>query len=91
MDNLIFIESLGLDIRKEIAVILIRSCSCLKFFQRISHIPKHLDPSNRRNYIAEMEPMNSFDKYAVVAIRGGQVVGNLRELPGNLQIQFSIS
>ena len=33
MDNLIFIESLGLDIRKEIAVILIRSWSCLNYFK----------------------------------------------------------
>ena len=51
----------------------------LKLFERILCIPNMWDLVKGEIIQAEMEPMNSVDKYAVVAIRGGHVIGHLKK------------
>ena len=47
-------------------------------FERISRIPKHVGPSKGEIIQTETGPMTSVDKYAAAAIRGGHVVGHLK-------------
>ena len=50
-----------------------------KLFVRIPRIPKHGDLVKGETIQAEMEPINSMDKYAIAAIRGGHVVEHLKK------------
>ena len=77
-DDVVSFGSLEVEVHKEIEIIRQSSYSYSSFLKGYHAYRNIWIPVKGEILQAEMEPSNAFDKYAVVAMRGGHVVGHLK-------------
>ena len=75
MENLAYFDNLQFDVQKEMKVILTTSYKCSRFLKGYHPFQNMWDTVKWEIIQGEMEPVNSVDKYAIVAIREGHVLG----------------
>ena len=78
VNSLVHFDNLQIGIQKEMESILTMSYKCSSFLKGCHAYQNTLEPLKGEIIKAEMEPMNSVDKYANSAIRGEHVVGHLK-------------
>lgn len=74
MENLVYFDNFQFDVQKEMEIILTTSCKCSSFLKGYHAFQNMWDTVKWEIIQGETEPVNSLDKYAIVAIWEGHVL-----------------